>query len=243
MKKLVLILYWIVAILLVATVLTSLGYKLTEAIFIGTAFLPGALAVKYFFPKAKSEDKASTVKNTIFLTLGILTSQIFIVFLAHMFISYVRDRARLFYLAPELPEILMNPIFIAIMIVTMIIGYHFIEQWLDTKYPAEAGPITFLSDRKPVTLKADEILYIESNDSITTVYATDGRSYRNKTPISHWEANLGPGFIRIHRSFLVNRTAVTGADTDTIFIDNRELPVSRKYKDSILLFRESLQES
>ena len=44
MKRLLIISYWIVSILLVALVLTSVGYQFLEALFIGSMFLPGALA-------------------------------------------------------------------------------------------------------------------------------------------------------------------------------------------------------
>ncbi len=228
MKKSILISYWTVAVIMVAVLLTSLGYRFTEALFIGTTFLPGALAARYFYPKAAADDRK--IKNIIFLTCGIIVAQIFIVLLAHILINRMREGVRYFYEVPELPEILMNPIFIAIITIILTIGYHFIEKWLDRKHPAAEGQITFLSDRRPVSLNPEEILYIESNDSITTVCATGGRRFRNKTPISHWEANLGPGFIRIHRSYLVNRTAVTKKESDTIYIDDVELPISRKYR-------------
>ncbi len=230
MKNVCHISYWIAAIILVAGVLTSLGYRFSEALFIGTTFLPGALAVKYFYPKAASSERKTAIKNFIFLTIGLLISQIFIILLAHVFINSLRENINNFYEYPALPEILMNPIFIAIMTVIITIGHHFLEQFLDKKYPIEQGPITFLSDRKPITLKIGDIIYVESNDSVTTVYAADGLHYRNKTSISQWEANLGPQFIRIHRSYLVNKSAITNMDTDTVYINETELPISRKYK-------------
>ncbi len=230
MKKLFLISYWVAAIFMVAGVLTSLDYKFFEALFIGTTFLAGVLAFKYFFPKAVSGDKSTAVKNTVFLILGIVVGQIFIVLLAHMLINSLREDVQYLYECPELPEILMNPIFIAIMTVIITVGYHFTELWLDKKYPEDTGYITFLSDRRPVTLKTEEILYIESNDSITTVYATDDRHFKNKTPISHWEGNLGSQFIRIHRSYLVNKTVITKIDHDIVYVGDTELPVSRKYR-------------
>ncbi len=233
MKTVYHISYWVVAIILVAGVLTSLGYRFSEALFIGTTFLPGALAVRYFYPKAKADDRKTTIKNIIFLTLGLIISQIFIILLAHVFINNMREDIKYFFLSPELPEMLMNPIFIAIMTAAITLGYHFLEQQLERKYPQEHSPVTFLSDRKPVTLKMEEIIYIESNDSITIVYATDDRRFRNKTSISQWEANLGTQFIRIHRSYLVNKSAVTDKDTDTVYVGETELPVSRKYKDSV----------
>ena len=90
-----------------------------------------------------------------------------------------------------------------------------------------------------MTLHMDDILYVESNDDATTVVASDGRRFKNYTPISQWEAILSPHFIRIHRSFLVNRTAVTRIDVDLLYIDDIHLPISRKYKDAVAKLIES----
>ena len=57
MKRLLVISYWLVSILLVSIVLTSLGYRFIEAVFIGTMFLPGALAAKYFLPKVDYKNR------------------------------------------------------------------------------------------------------------------------------------------------------------------------------------------
>ncbi len=222
--------YWIFAVIMAACILTSLGYEFPEALFIGTTFLPGALAVRYFYPKALSDDRRDSIKNLIFLSLGIIVSQIFIVLLAHILINILREEVRHFYFFPELPEILMNPIFIAVITVIISVGYHFMEQWLEKKYPKIQDSITFLSDRRPITLKTDEIMYIESNDSVTTVYASENRRYRNKTSISKWEANLGGRFIRIHRSYLINKSTLKNMDSDTVYIGEKELPISRKYR-------------
>ncbi len=224
MKKFLLISYWILAIVLVASILYSLGYKFSEAVFIGTAFLPGALALKYFFPKTSSPDKRTRLQNQAYLCLGIIVAEIFIILLAHLFISSVRT---------DFPKVLTNPVFIAVIIAILCIGYIFVERVLDKRYPAGSETISFLSKRKPVKLKISEILYIESNDSITTVYATDDRTFRNKTPISQWEANLGAQFIRSHRSFLVNKNVITKIESDTIHIGDTELPISRKYRDAV----------
>ena len=99
----------------------------------------------------------------------------------------------------------------------------------------------------------EDILYIESRDSEVLVFARDGRIYRNFTGITQWENLLGDGFLRIHRAFLVNISAVTltspdaitvaTASPDTVTVADssssrqypivKELPVSRKYKDTV----------
>ena len=229
MKRSLIISYWIVSILLVAIVLTSVGYAFPESLFIGSMFLPGALAAKYFFPKARG------VKDTVFLVLGILMAEILLFLVAHYIILTFRGNLPLpMWDWPDLPQILTTPVFIALILTTLAAGSYFFESWLDRKRPTKPAPITFTSDRKPVTLPLEEILYVESNDDITTVIATGDRRFRNKTPISQWEAILKPHFLRIHRSYLVNKEAITRVDGDLLYVNDIELPVSRKYKDHVV---------
>ena len=111
MKRTWAISYWGVSILLVAIVLTSLGYRFLEALFIGTMFLPGALAAKYFFPKVKG------VKDTVFVVLGILAAELFLFMVAHFYILTLRGHLPGPVLEwPDIPHILTNPVFIAIIL-------------------------------------------------------------------------------------------------------------------------------
>ena len=229
MKKVLSMSFWLAAILLVAAVMTSLRYRFAESVFIGTLFLPGALAVKYFYPKVSFADRASGIKDTAFISIGIILGEIMLFLMAHFVLQVMRDDSWNIYAWPDLPDLLSNPVFIAIMISALAVGNYFFEKWLEKKYPSEKTPVTFLSERKPVSLMADEILFVESNDSVTTVVATEDRHYRNKTPISQWEAILGDGFIRIHRSYLVNSAHIESFDKDSVIVGDCEIPVSRKY--------------
>ena len=91
-------------------------------------------------------------------------------------------------------------------------------------------PVSFMSERKEVSLFKDEILFVESNDYVTTIVATEQRKFKNSTPISHRENILGPPFIRIHRSFLVNKDFIDHIESDTVTIRGYELPVSSTKK-------------
>ena len=220
--------------MLVAIVLSSLGYRFLEALFIGTMFLPGALTAKYLFPKVNYKNKWSGLKDTIYIVSGILLGEILLFIIAHYCILTFRENLPGAVMDwPDLPHILTNPVFIAFILTALATGCHFYESWLDKKRPNKLGPISFTSDRKSVSIPIDEILYVESNDDVTNVIASEGRRFKNYTPISQWEAILAPHFIRIHRSFLVNKTKVTGIDIDILYIDDIQLPISRKYKDVV----------
>ena len=229
MKRLLVISYWVLSVLLVSLIVTSLGYSFPEALLIGTMFLPGALAARYFFPKVNFKDRRAGIRDTVFIVLGILIAEMLLFVIAEYYVGYLRQNQP----TPP-PQILTNPIFITLILTILATGSYFFESWLDKKRPTPPAPIKFTSERKPVTLSLDEILYVESNDDVTIVYATEGRCYRNITPISRWEAILKPHFLRIHRSYLVNRAAVTGVDVDLLYIGETQLPISRKYREEVL---------
>ena len=217
MKRLLIISYWIIAILLMAVVLSSLDYSFLEALFIGSLFLPGALAARYFFPKVNYKNRWSGIGETIFIVLGILFGEILLFMIAHFCIlSFRGNLPGAMINIPDLPSILSNPVFIAIILTSLAAGSHFFEAWLDKKLPSLPGSISFTSERKAVTLPIE-----------------GGRRFKNYTPISQWEATLKPYFIRIHRSYLVNKSAVTRIDVDLLYIDDIQLPISRKYKEVV----------
>ena len=124
--------------------------------------------------------------------------------MAHYVLQVIRADSGNIYAWADLPDLLSNPVFIAIMISALAVGNYFFEKWLAKRYPSEKKPVTFLSERKPVSLMTDDILFVESNDAITTVVATEDRHYRNNTHIESF-------------------------DKDSVQVGGCELPVSRKY--------------
>ena len=78
--------------------------------------------------------------------------------------------------------------------------------------------VTFTSDYKKVSLKKEDILYVDSRDSELLIVTRDGLQYRNRTVIGQWENLLGPGLLRIHRSFLVHTADASFVSPDSIFI-------------------------
>ena len=191
-------------------------------------------------PEGPCQGPEKSVTDITFVVLAILIGEILLFLIAHYYILTFRGGIHgPQWEWPGLPKILSNPVFIAIILTALAAGSYFFEVWLDRKRPTSPGPITFTSDRKPVTLPVEEILYVESYDDITIVVATGDRRFRNKTPISQWEAILKPHFIRIHRSYLVNKAAITRVDVDLLYVNDIELPISRKYKDSVVSNLES----
>jgi len=76
----------------------------------------------------------------------------------------------------------------------------------------------------------DEIIYIESLADYIKLHTTDKREITSKEKISVVEEKLPEFFIRIHRSFIVNRKKVTGFSNNQVEIGAMVLPIGRSYK-------------
>ena len=232
MKRiLIIILYWIAAILLTAFLVVSLDYQFWQGIIIGLMFLPCAMALSFFLPKVAKEPAKDRIKHSIFIILGVMALALFLLIVTHMMFSYIKDEP-IYQFSQDIAPILGNPVFLAIILTVFAYGEFRLEKWLAKD--KKQHPISFTSDYKKVTINAEDILYIESRDSEVWIYTRDGKSYRNKTGITQWENLRGPDFVRIHRAFLVNRDDATCTSPESVTVAGVELPVSRKYKESAL---------
>lgn len=229
-KGIIIVAYWLVAIFLTASILSSLDYDLGHAVIMSLSFLPAAMALSFFLPKVKTTEKKERILDTIFIILGVMTMTFFFIYLWQLLFAFVIDKTS--DTRWDIPSMLWNPAFVAAILAILAYGNFLLVKWLDKKYPSER-PITFNSGYKKVSLKKGDILFIESRDSEVWIYTRDGQQYRNRTGISQWEDALGESFLRIHRSYLVNIADAALTAPDVISIDGRTIPISRKYKDSV----------
>ena len=214
--------YWILAVTIIAMILLSLGYPFALGLLMGSLFLPGTFIVKFLLPKALKEEGGKRIMSSVFLFLGVAVLEFLLIVSVHIWIS---DHPY-----PSIAGVLVNPMFVAVVITLLCLGDWFLSRYLSSILP-EDKTITFISDRHKVSILPAEIMYVESNDREVSVYAVDGRVYRNKTGISQWENILGDDFIRVHRSFVVRKEVIRDVTPDAVtLIDGTSIPVSRKYR-------------
>ena len=232
MKKiLIIIAYWLVAIVLTTLLLVSLDYDLAEAGVMSLTFLPAALALSFFLPKVdRTKNRRDRILDSIFIILGVMAMTFQLIFSIQLVFIFLHGYDIM--AAWPIPAMLRNPVFVAGILAVLAYGHYRLVQWLNAQFPS-TKPITFFSGYRKVSLYRDDILYIESRDSEVWVMAKDGQSYRNRNGISQWENLLGEGFLRIHRAFLVNVSHATLSTPDTVLVDGKELPVSRKNKETV----------
>jgi DNA-binding LytR/AlgR family response regulator len=86
-----------------------------------------------------------------------------------------------------------------------------------------------------VKITAAEILYIEGVKDYVKIYLANGaRPVLTRMTLKALEEKLAPpGFIRTHKSFLVNVKKITTVKRDIVCIGEKEIPISTSYKGNI----------
>ena len=99
----------------------------------------------------------------------------------------------------------------------------------------------FLKDKHAlVKVYFNDVLYAEAMDNYCVIYTSNGKFILSQT-LKLVEQKLKPnGFLRVHRSHLVNLKHVSQIQPKTVFVGTHEIPLSDSYKaelmESISLF-------
>jgi two-component system LytT family response regulator len=95
---------------------------------------------------------------------------------------------------------------------------------------AEPAEIYIKSGYKNIKVYPDDILYLESIKDYVKIH-TAGSFIMTKYRISDMEARLNDkGFLRVHRSFIVNPKNITAFTASDIEIGKVEIPIGESYK-------------
>ena len=90
-------------------------------------------------------------------------------------------------------------------------------------------------DRDMKKIFVNEIEYIESWKDYLKIFLTEGRHFVVKRTISAIENILSDHkFIRVHRSYLVSLSKISGYNGLAVQIGQNEIPIGRLYKQSVM---------
>ncbi|MDC8004076.1 LytTR family DNA-binding domain-containing protein [Aureisphaera galaxeae] len=89
------------------------------------------------------------------------------------------------------------------------------------------------ANKKFVKIRFHDILYVESVKDYVRIH-TDDQRIMTKESLSQFESKLPNGFLRIHRSFIVNSAKVTAFTKVDVEINETELPIGASYKEGVI---------
>ena len=96
------------------------------------------------------------------------------------------------------------------------------------------------SERKMVKVNFVEILFIESLSDYVKIHTNDNTVVVRET-ISNLEAKLpSQQFLRVHRSFIISLNNIDSYTNEFIEIKQKAIPISRKYKEVVLIKLETI---
>ena len=212
MKQFLPVVWWLTATLVIAFVLVGLGYLFADALLLGVLFLPGMLTARYFVPQLSFENRRQGILDTVYLALAILGIEYLSLMLGHAVVLGAGEGG--------MPGLLLNPPFILLVLTVLIAPEIALEKHLERRCPY-ARSISFVSDRRKITLDPAEISYVESNDSEVWIHTAGNVAYRTKSR-----------FLRIHRSFIVNTARIDRCCPAHVEIGGMTIEISRKYREA-----------
>ncbi len=89
------------------------------------------------------------------------------------------------------------------------------------------------ANRKNIKIQLEDILYVESLKDYIKIHLKD-EVIMTKYSISAFIELLDHRFLRIHRSFIVNKTAITAFTKHDVEIGETEIPIGDNYKQELL---------
>lgn len=114
-----------------------------------------------------------------------------------------------------------------------------IERLLEEKIKMEVAQFEITSNRKKIKIPYDEIIYVESLVDYINVNTHNG-TIVSKEKISKLSERLPDLFLRIHRSFIVNKNLIRGFSYNEVVVGEQTLTIGRSYRKKV---RECLKSS
>ena len=99
-----------------------------------------------------------------------------------------------------------------------------------------AMKLTLTSGDRTYFIAPSEITHCTADDNYTELHTADARRFISARTLKDYEDMLAPlGFIRVHRSSLVNRAAITHLDDGHVVLKNGgRIEISRRKKEEVM---------
>ena len=128
---------------------------------------------------------------------------------------------------------------VLVMSFILLIRHYFVDQRAigrleEKQAQLDLGYFTVRSNRQTAKVKFEELLYLESLGDYIEFHLVNGSAISSKEKISHMEKILPEGFLRIHRSFIVNRSKISSFSREYVVVGEKELPISRSYRQEVV---------
>jgi DNA-binding LytR/AlgR family response regulator len=100
--------------------------------------------------------------------------------------------------------------------------------------PVTSGTLYIKSEGRILQIHMNELLYAEAQGNSVKIVTTEG-TYSSTMTFSAFEDQLpAENFVRVHRSFIVNKSKIRLIDGNRVFIGAVEIPIGSNYREQFL---------
>lgn len=239
------IVFWIVVYGLLTIIFADWFRSSMEAFYYVSLLMPVIMGTSYFFnyfllPRYLFQRR--------FLLFGLYSFYMFVVSLCLEMIAAISALLLTVYYGINENAVLFTDVFAMAGILYFIvlftsfivlIKHYFVDQQAigsleEKQAQIDQGYFTVRSNRQTSSIRFDELVYLESLGDYIEFHLENGSRISSKEKISHMEKRLPYGFLRIHRSFIVNRSKISSFAMDHVMMGEKELPISRSYKQKVV---------
>ena len=235
--------YWIIVILTLSLVFGRSWGNNIAAVFFVTMLLPVVLGTSYFFNyylvpryflKRKYLSFALYTFYTIVISLYLETLVLLFsfVYFANFSIHNMGPNSHATLLLGVVMYLLVFVGSFLLMAQQVRENQKQIRSLLLEKEKNDKSFLEIISNRKLVRIPFDDIVYIESLADYITVH-TDNDQIISKEKISKLNNDLPDMFLRIHRSFIVNKNKVTSKRSGELELGGVILTIGRSYQNAV----------
>ena len=107
--------------------------------------------------------------------------------------------------------------------------------WQEGGAGAKTDTYIFIkTDGKIFKIEYNDLLYAEASGNYTKIVTVRNTLLPGMSFSNFEELLPRPQFLRVHRSFIINKSKISHIEGNRVFINNTEIPVGSNYKESFL---------
>lgn len=234
------IIYWIIVVVVLSLVFGRSWYNESAAVFFVSMLLPVVLGTSYFFNYILVPNYLLRKRYFWFglytFYLIVISIYLEVVILTFSFVYYAQFNLE--NMAPNSHAIILlaTVLYLLVFLGSFILmaqqvkeNQTLIKDLIDAQKKFDTPFIEIMSNRRLIKLSLESIIFIESMSDYVIIHTQD-EEIKSKEKISKVNERLPDTFIRIHRSFIVNKSKVTNARFGELEIAGQTLTIGRSYQ-------------
>lgn len=108
------------------------------------------------------------------------------------------------------------------------------KQPAKNKSNVQPEKLFFRKDQEILSVMSDEIVYAEAYDNYTNLFTSSDKYIISHT-LKSVEEKLTPlGFVRVHRSYLINFKLIDSISENSVFLAGHKVQISKSYRKSLM---------